>query len=318
MPLPSYFVNLQQENPTRGVSFCYRMHDLGEFMKGWLQRFTQWFNRAHERTGGLWEDKFKSVIVEDGCAAKTVAVYIDLNPVRAGMEEDPARYRWSSYGEAMGGGAKGDGNKARAGLVRALRAHRGFGADARHWPGDVEAEYRLMLLEAGREVVEERVAQGGVPEKRRLRKGMTRERSEREIGDAARGPGRRGCGSADGGDAGAPGEIFRGRGGGREPRVRGRGVPRLPGALRGEAQDGRAQAARRGLRRRRGVMEPEGSEGADLIRGGGASPWRTHQPQSAMGCFRIWRHNNFIRPHLRHRRSRGLLANRPHARPPSH
>jgi putative transposase len=165
--------------------YAYRMHDLGEFMKGWLQRFTQWFNRAHERTGGLWEDKFKSVIVEDGCAAKTVAAYIDLNPVRAGMEEDPARYRWSSYGEAMGGGAKGNGNKARAGLVRALRAHRGFGADARHWPGDVEAEYRLMLLEAGREVVEERVAMGGVPETRRLRKGMPRERSEREIGEAA-------------------------------------------------------------------------------------------------------------------------------------
>ncbi len=39
--------------------FSYRMHDLGEFMKGLLQRFTQWFNRAHSRTGRLWEDRFK-------------------------------------------------------------------------------------------------------------------------------------------------------------------------------------------------------------------------------------------------------------------
>ena len=50
-----------------------------------LQRFTQWFNGTHKRTGTLWEDRFKSVIVEDGIAAKTMAAYIDLNPMRAGM-----------------------------------------------------------------------------------------------------------------------------------------------------------------------------------------------------------------------------------------
>jgi hypothetical protein len=43
---------------------------------------------------------------------------IYLNPVRASMVSDPADYRWSSYGEAMGGGAKGNGKTARAGLVR--------------------------------------------------------------------------------------------------------------------------------------------------------------------------------------------------------
>ena len=46
--------------------YSYRMHDLSQFMKGLLQRFTQWFNRTHRRTGDLWEDAFKSVIVEDG------------------------------------------------------------------------------------------------------------------------------------------------------------------------------------------------------------------------------------------------------------
>ena len=99
--------------------FTYRMHDLSEFMKTLLQRFTSWFNRTHERTGTLWEQRYKSVIVESGDAARTVAAYIDLNPVRAGMAEDPAEYRWSSYGEAVGGGAKGDGKTAREGLVRA-------------------------------------------------------------------------------------------------------------------------------------------------------------------------------------------------------
>ena len=46
-----------------------------------------------------------------------MAAYIDLNPVRAGMVQDPAEYRWSSYGEAVGGGKKGNGKKAREGLV---------------------------------------------------------------------------------------------------------------------------------------------------------------------------------------------------------
>jgi REP element-mobilizing transposase RayT len=55
--------------------FTYRMQDLAEFMKGLLQRFTQWFNRAHSRSGTLWEDRFKSVIVEDGVAARTMAAH---------------------------------------------------------------------------------------------------------------------------------------------------------------------------------------------------------------------------------------------------
>jgi REP element-mobilizing transposase RayT len=126
--------------------FTYRMHDLGEFMKGLLQRYTQWHNRIHERSGRLWEDRFKSVIVEDGVAARTMAAYIDLNPVRAGLVKDPAEYRWSSYGEAIGGGAKGNGKTARAGLVRAWGAHKGMLADAALWSGEVSRAYRKMLM----------------------------------------------------------------------------------------------------------------------------------------------------------------------------
>ena len=39
-------------------------------MKSLLERFTKWFNRAHSRSGTLWEDRFKSVIVESGTAAR--------------------------------------------------------------------------------------------------------------------------------------------------------------------------------------------------------------------------------------------------------
>jgi len=124
--------------------FTYRMHDLSEFMKGLLIRFTRWFNRTHTRTGTLWEERFKSVIVEGGVAARTMAAYIDLNPVRAGMVKDPADYRWSSYGEAVGGGKKGNGKKAREGLVRAYSCDQGVGFDAGKWR-DVSRLYRRLM-----------------------------------------------------------------------------------------------------------------------------------------------------------------------------
>ncbi len=124
--------------------YTRRMHDLSEFMKSLLERFTKWFNRTHSRTGTLWEDRFKSVIVESGVAARTMAAYIDLNPVRAGMVKDPADYRWSSYGEAVGGGKKGNGKKSRAGLVRAYFSDQGMGFDAERWP-EVSRLYRRTM-----------------------------------------------------------------------------------------------------------------------------------------------------------------------------
>ena len=84
-----------------------RMWDISQFMKILKQRFTQWFNKRHNRRGTLWEDRFKSVLVEGkGPALKAMAAYIDLNPVRAGICDDPKDYRWSSYGEAVSGGKK--------------------------------------------------------------------------------------------------------------------------------------------------------------------------------------------------------------------
>jgi len=93
-----------------------RMFSLSEFMKALKQRFTQWYNRKAGRCGTLWESRYTSVIVEDADRAlRTMATYIDLNPVRAGMVADPADYRWCGYAEAMAGNAK-----AQAGLQRVV------------------------------------------------------------------------------------------------------------------------------------------------------------------------------------------------------
>ena len=141
--------------------FTKRMHDLSDFMKTLLQRFTRWFNRTHNRTGTLWEERFKSVIVESGTAARTMAAYIDLNPVRAGMVSDPADYRWSSYGEAVGGGPRGNGKKAREGLVRAITSDTDTGFDAGEWKVASKRYRRLLGLALERKTLNAKVEVSG-------------------------------------------------------------------------------------------------------------------------------------------------------------
>ncbi|NJL18862.1 MAG: hypothetical protein HC901_00610 [Bdellovibrionaceae bacterium] len=55
---------------------------------------------------------------------QTLAAYIDLNPVRAGLVDDPAEYRWCGYAEAMAGVAE-----AREGLASAVFAQE-YGLDS--------------------------------------------------------------------------------------------------------------------------------------------------------------------------------------------
>jgi len=79
-----------------------RMGDISEYMKTVKQRFSIWFNKSHQRYGTLWADRFKSVLVEGtGNPLQTMAAYIDLNPVRAGIVEDPKDYRFCGYAEAV-------------------------------------------------------------------------------------------------------------------------------------------------------------------------------------------------------------------------
>ena len=78
-----------------------RMFDLSMFMKDLKQRFTQWFNRRHSRRGTLWEERFRSVLLEGSKhVLMTTGAYIDLNPVRARICSDPKDYPFSGYGAA--------------------------------------------------------------------------------------------------------------------------------------------------------------------------------------------------------------------------
>ena len=115
------------------------MGDLSPFMQLVKQRFSVWYNRSHQRYGTLWAERFKSVLVEGKSGVlRTMAAYIDLNPVRADLVNDPKDYRFCGYGEAMGG------NKtAQRGLKRVVE-----GGPRRAWDG-TEAAYRETLFGKG-------------------------------------------------------------------------------------------------------------------------------------------------------------------------
>lgn len=94
----------EDERQVLRESFFARMWDVSAFMKLLKQRFTQWFNRQQGRKGTLWEERFKSVLVDGaGDTLATMSAYIDLNPVRAGLADDPKDYRWCGYAEAVAG-----------------------------------------------------------------------------------------------------------------------------------------------------------------------------------------------------------------------
>ena len=59
--------------------------------------YVKYFNYRYARSGSLFEDRFKSSVVQDDLYLLTCLRYIELNPVRAGMVVDPGEYRWSSY-----------------------------------------------------------------------------------------------------------------------------------------------------------------------------------------------------------------------------
>ena len=118
------------------ASLLRRMHDVSEFMKTLKQRFSIWYNRFHGRVGTLWAERYRSAIVEErDRALSIVSAYIDLNPMRAGLVQDPKDYRWSSYGEAMGGSPQ-----ARSGLTAAVNGR--VGRDK--W-NTAATTYRTML-----------------------------------------------------------------------------------------------------------------------------------------------------------------------------
>ena len=138
----AYLRDLGQDDAAEEFRKPYydRMYDLSEFMKTLKQRFTQSFNRRHGRKGTLWEERFKSILVQGSQGAlSAIAAYIDLNAVRAGIVVEPGNYRFCGYGEALGGS-----RRARQGLSAVMAT---IGLDA-SWQA-VYSAYRQLVYTSG-------------------------------------------------------------------------------------------------------------------------------------------------------------------------
>jgi putative transposase len=115
--------------PSAADTCTVMMRDLG-------QRYVQYFNRRYERTGTLWEGRFRSCVTESAAYVLACYRYIELNPVRAGMVGHPAAYLWSSY--AANAGQRSD---------PMIAPHAEFIALGADLPAR-QAAYRVLLEEA--------------------------------------------------------------------------------------------------------------------------------------------------------------------------
>lgn len=85
---------------TNHVHLLVTPHDsdsVSRMMQTVGRRYVRYFNQAYQRTGTLWEGRFKSCLVDTEDYLLSCQRYIEMNPVRAGMVDDPADYHWSSY-----------------------------------------------------------------------------------------------------------------------------------------------------------------------------------------------------------------------------
>ena len=71
---------------------------MGVVMQSVGRRYVQRFNDTYQRTGHLWEGRYRATVVESEEYLWACHCYIELNPVRAGLAGKPSGYRWSSHG----------------------------------------------------------------------------------------------------------------------------------------------------------------------------------------------------------------------------
>ncbi len=75
---------------------------LPQMMQAVGRRYVRYFNDSQQRTGTLWEGRYRSTLIQTDRYLLACMAYIDLNPVRAGMLAQAADYPWSSHGHYIG------------------------------------------------------------------------------------------------------------------------------------------------------------------------------------------------------------------------
>jgi putative transposase len=84
-------------------------NDISSIMKSLNVSYAMYFNRRHKRVGHLFQDRFKSEIVDDDTYLLELSKYIHNNPVKAGMVTDALKYKWSSFAHYVDGNSNDKG-----------------------------------------------------------------------------------------------------------------------------------------------------------------------------------------------------------------
>jgi REP element-mobilizing transposase RayT len=102
----------KQENEYEIYAYCLmgnhihilikeNQEELGNSMRRIGASYVYWYNWKYERTGHLFQDRYKSEVVENDRYLLTVLRYIHQNPLKAGIVNDINEYKWSSYFEYL-------------------------------------------------------------------------------------------------------------------------------------------------------------------------------------------------------------------------
>jgi putative transposase len=106
---------------------------LAEIMKGINLSYAYHYKKKYKHVGHFWQDRYKSIIVAEDEYLLACGSYVELNPVRAHIAEDPKQYRWSSYNWYAYG--KDDP------LIDKQPAYQNFGRN----PGERQQKYRQFV-----------------------------------------------------------------------------------------------------------------------------------------------------------------------------
>lgn len=68
-----------------------------QMMQAVGRRYVRYFNDRYHRSGTLWEGRYRSTLIQNERYLMACMVYLDLNPVRAGMVAQPQDHPWTSY-----------------------------------------------------------------------------------------------------------------------------------------------------------------------------------------------------------------------------
>ena len=77
-------------------------NSLPHMMQAVGRRYVRYFNDSQQRSGSLWEGRYRSTVLQANAGLLACMAYIDLNPVRAGLVSEARSYPWSSHGHYIG------------------------------------------------------------------------------------------------------------------------------------------------------------------------------------------------------------------------